>query len=335
MEPRIGHAITEGFRTASRSWAGIGFFVAGWGLLLLLVGAGLAMTNPPAELLLGPTAMSRGPAGNVLPAEPTVPASTAPAGDLFKQMNTTAPMTPIPAKPATAASSSEEATQRAERAIGEWFARAWPMVLVLAFLFIAGSTWLNGGQIGYLAKRVSAGHAALAEFWTVASRAFGALLGGSLLGLAGVAALAVAWFSLVVGLIGSGRTPLVVLGLLLAAAIVAAVVWIGVRLSFWFIAIVSDRRGPLAALKASFQATRGRWWRVLWLGCLAALIGYGAVLPFALLAFLGRLAGGPLETALAIIGNVAGAIASLFVGFAILASYIRFYEDTKSSRSAS
>ncbi|MDP3767625.1 MAG: hypothetical protein Q8S13_06390, partial [Dehalococcoidia bacterium] len=267
MEPRIGHAIKEGFRTASRSWAGIGLFVAGWGLLLLLVGAGLAVTKPPAELLLGPTMNA------------TAPAPAAPA-------------TPTPAEPTPAASSSEEATQRAERAIGEWFARAWPMVLVLAFLFLAGSTWLNGGQIGYLAKRVSAGHAALAEFWTVASRAFGALLGGSLLGLAGVAALAVAWFSLVVGLIGSERTPLVVLGILLAAAIVAAVVWLGVRLSFWFIAIVSDRRGPLAALKASFQATRGRWWRVLWLGCLAALMGYGAVLPFALLEFLGRLAGG-------------------------------------------
>ena len=66
MEPRIGHVIKEGFRTASRSWAGIGLFVAGWGLLLLLVGVGLAVTHPPAELLQGPAATSREPAVDVL-----------------------------------------------------------------------------------------------------------------------------------------------------------------------------------------------------------------------------------------------------------------------------
>ena len=304
MEPRIGHVLKEGFRTASRSWPGIGFFVAGWGLLLVLVGMGLAMTNPPPELLQRP-AVSEAPA--------TAPAVAAPA-----------------AAPAATAAPTESATQRAERVIGEWFGRAWPMVLLLAFLFIAGSTWLNGGQIGYLAKCISAGRAALSEFWTTGSRAFAALLGSSLLGLVAVAGLAAVWFALVVGLISSDQTALVVLGALLAAALIAAVVWIGVRLSFWFIAIVLNHQGPLAALKASFQATRGRWWRVLWLGCLAGLIGYGAVLPFALLGFLGRLAGGAAATALTIIGNLAGALASLFVGFAILAAFIRFYEDTKS-----
>ena len=309
MEPRIGQVIKDGFRTASRSWPGIGLFIAGWGALIVLVGAGLAMTHPPVELLQGPETG----AGTALtaPAEtPAVPTSTTPVA------------TPLPV---------EDATQRAERVVGAWFGRAWPMVLALGLLFIAGSTWLNGGQIGYLAARITAGSAALAEFWTAGSRAFGPLLAGSMIGLAAVAVLAAVWFALVVGLIGSESTVLVVLGVLLAALIVAAVVWLGVRLSFWFIAIVQDRRGPLAALKASFQATRGRWWRVLWLGCLAGLIGYGAVLPFALLGFLGRLAGGALEAVLTLIGNLAGAIASLFVGFAMLSSYIRFYQETKSS----
>ena len=306
MEPRIGHAIKEGFRTASRSWPGIGLFVAGWGLLLLLVGVGFALTNPPAELLQAPM-VSEAPAS-------TAAVDAAPA--------------------ATPAAPAEPAAQRTERIVGEWFGRAWPMVLLLALLFIAGSTWLNGGQIGYLAKRITEGRAALMEFWTGASRAFVALLGGSFIGLAAVAGLALVWFALIAGLIASKHTALVVLGVLLAAAMIAAVVWLGVRVSFWFIAIVSGRLGPLVGLRASFQATRGRWWRVLWLGCLAGLIGYAAVLPFALLAFLGRLAGGTLETALGIIGNVAGAIASLFVGFAILAAFIRFYEDVKSSHPA-
>ena len=306
MEPRIGHVLKEGFRTASRSWPGIGLFVAGWALLLVLVGVGLAMTNPPPELLQGP-AVGEAPA--------IVPAVAAPAA---------------PVQPAATTAPTESAMQRAERVIGEWFGRAWPMVLLLAFLFIAGSTWLNGGQIGYLAKCISAGRAALSEFWTTGSRAFAALLGSSLLGLVAVAGLAAVWFALVVGLIASEQTALVVLGMLLAAAVIAAVVWIGVRLSFWFIAVVLNHQGPLAALKASFQATRGRWWRVLWLGCLAGLIGYGAVLPFALLGFLGRLAGGAAATALTIIGNLAGALASLFVGFAILAAFIRFYEGTRS-----
>jgi len=67
------------------------------------------------------------------------------------------------------------------------------------------------------------------------------------------------------------------------------------------------------------------------LGLLMALISYVAWLPFALVEWLGARLDGGAAMALGLIGNIGGIIVSLYVGFAALAAYLRFYVDTKAT----
>ncbi len=315
MGPRIGRAIGQGFLVANRSWAGIGFVAGCWLVVFLLVIAGLALTNPPRELV-------QVPAGIQGIATPEPGAGTAP------------PTTPAAApqdQTAQAQTNREEAATR-ERLVGEWIARAWPILLVCFLLFLAASLWITGGQIAYLARRVTTQHASLAEFWTAGTQAFGALLGSTLLSLlAGAVLLLIGvllrWlFSTLSG------TPAWLRGGFgwgLGLGGLAALIWLGVRLAFWFIAIVVERIGPIAGLKASFRSTRGRWWRAGGLVAGLSLIFYAVALAFGLVEALGNAAGGAAAVVIGILSNILGTVANLYVGFAMLAAYLRFYEDTK------
>jgi hypothetical protein len=107
-------------------------------------------------------------------------------------------------------------------------------------------------------------------------------------------------------------------------------VWLGVRLAFWPLAVVIDRRGPIAGLSATFRATRGRWMSLFGLMALFGLMGFGLWLVGVLLEVAGRAVGGPVEGGIAIVSSVAILAANLFLGFTSLAALIRFYEDAKS-----
>ena len=355
MGPRIKRSIVEGFRAANRSWLGIGFFAAG--LLAITVAAiGLVMvTNPPPELFEErPGIGARLEETLAFAQEGETPEAAAPAADtatdteaeeptLFDQLETPEAAEPAPAstgegaadlldelEEAVAPAAAPDGEARA-RVIGQWFGRAWPALLIALLLAFAGNAWLNGGQIGYLAKQVTAQHAAVSEFWVAGSRAFLPLIGAwalSLLGMAGAIA--------VLALVGTGLAALpeaarAVLGALIGFGFLAGFIWLIVRLAFWFIAIVVERIGPIAALKASFRVSRGRWWRLVGLGLLMALVSYAAWVPFGLLEWVGTLIGGGAAVALSLVGNVGGIVASLYVGFVALAAYLRFYEDAKSA----
>ena len=215
------------------------------------------------------------------------------------------------------------------RVIGQWFGRAWPLLLIALLLAAAGNVWLSGGQISYLAKQVSAQRAPVSEFWVAGSRAFLPLIGAWALSLA-VAAAVVGVLALVAALLAIlPEAARAVLGTLVAVGLLIGFVWLVVRLSFWFIAIVVEGVGPIAGLKASFRASRGRWWRLTGLGLLMVLLSYVASLPFALLGWLGSRIGGGAGVALGLAGNVGGILMSLYVGFVMLAAYLRFYADTK------
>lgn len=322
----IGRSIKEGFRAANKSWAGMGFFAGVWIVLILIGVAGVVVTNPPEALFRReePAATSPTPAPAATQAAPTAPATEAATA----------------AVPGGADAESARKREEENRAVGVWFGRAWPVVLFCAVLFLAVGTWLSGGQIGYLAKRLLTGQAGLSEFWIVGARAFWPLLGATILGfliIGGIALgviLIVAWL----GSVLSTTLPvwlLRVLGLLTGAAALIGLIWLVVRLSCWPIAIVQDRVGPIAGLKASARATRGHMWFVIGLGLLLWLISVGVWLPFGVVEFLGGSLGGAAAAAMSLIGRLLGGVANLYAGFVSLAAFIRFYEDAKAPAAAS
>ncbi|MBI3321099.1 MAG: hypothetical protein HYZ91_02390 [Candidatus Omnitrophica bacterium] len=338
MEPRIGRSIGQGFRAANKSWVGIALFIGCWIAILAIVGLGIALTRPPVELF-----QERLPSVGVPPA----PGATAPTppgsqpADLFNQMeagkeaaSSPAPATAAPATPSPQATDARRAVDERSRRIMKWFGQAWPMLGVCFLLLMATNLLLNGGQIGYLHKRVMGQPVSISEFWRAGSRAFVGLLGALLLVVLaiGIAGLTLMLLAGLFSLLGKGLPGVVVsvLSVLIGAAAVVGIVWLAVKVSFWFIAIVVDRVGPLAGFAASVRATRGRWWRTLGLGLLIVLISYAVWIPFALLEWVGNRIGGPLAPAVGVISNLLGGVASIVVGFAILAAYIQFYEDAKS-----
>lgn len=353
MEPSIGRSIGEGFRTANKSWPGIGLVAGSWVVVGLFVILAVMLTRVPDELFRQPPAASTPEEAAIT--EPTPPAAPPAAettatppmedatatdqpADLFQQMAKTEEIDvsePATAA-ATAADTASQAAQREERAqyeraMDDWFKRAWPMLLFCVLVVIAANIWINGGEIGYLAQRIKTQQARLSDFWKAGAHSFIALIGASLLGL-----LVIGAGALVVGLLvmaggafpDAARGILVVLGVLF---MLVAFVWIAVRLSFWFVAIVADGVGPIAGLTASLRASRGRWWRLAGLGILMALISYGIWLPFGLIEWAGNFIGGAAALVLGIFSNICAVLASLYMGFVTLAAYIRFYEDAKSA----
>ena len=345
MEPRIGSALSAGFRAANRSWAGIGFF-GGTMLLVTVVSLfAIAATNPPALRPAGeePAALPAPavPAPAAPAVEPSVsPAAPAPAPDsappaaasdvnLFNQLETASQPPAIPAD--TAPPPADEH----DRAVRAWLGRVWPLALFIVLVMLAVNVWLSGGQIGYLAARINGQPAPLALFWQEGARAFGRLLGAwALMMGSGIAVL------LVLALASALLAPLPegvrrVLGWLVLLALGAAGAWLLVRLSFWFIAVVVDRVGPVAGLKTSWRATKGRWLKTAGLGLLIGLISVGVSLAFGLVEGLGNLIGGAAAVVLGVGANLTGLVASLYIGFAALAAYIRFYQDVKGQGAAS
>ncbi|MBI4598244.1 MAG: hypothetical protein HY737_07605 [Candidatus Omnitrophica bacterium] len=300
MAARIGTSVVTGFRSANRSWLGIGLYAAGWLVIGVISLASLLVTSPPQAL--------------------------------FEDADT-----PAPAVTAQADAQMVEArnTER-ERIINAWFFRAWPVLLGLAIVYVLATTWLTGGQLGYAAQLVRTPHAHLRDFRAAGSRHFGPLLGALGLGLAVSVIAFAAVIALVMVSAAAGRGVLVALSV--AALLVASValVWLGVRLVFWWIAIVGDGLGPIAALKASFRATRKRWWRTMGLVALLGVINAGASIVCRAIVIFGGVLGGVGGVLLILAGVLPLIIWSLYFTFVFTAASIRFYDDaTKSAPSAS
>ena len=347
MEPAVTRSIGQGFAAANRSWAGIACYAGGWLVVAAFAVLGVMMTNPPSEVFEEPQTAEVAPAKTpaaVLPAA-AGPQAAGPV-TVFDQMETVpqppaeAPATPeaAPTETPTAAEATAAAPAQDEQrkvVIGQWFGHAWPLLAFSLLLFIAGSSLLNAGQIGYAAKRIVAKQATIKDFWAEGSRAFLPLLSGSLLALLGLGGFLLAFMLLAALLSRLPKAAGAVLGVVAIAAMMIVLVWLVVRLSFWFVAIVVERLGPLAALKASFRVTKGRWWKLAGLGCLMALISYGVTLGFAVVQWVGDLIGGPAAAVLGAFGQLAAAVVGVYVSFAALSAYIRFYTDAKSGTAGS
>ncbi len=334
MAPTIGRSIREGMLAANRSWAVMAAMTGCWVLIFVVVGGLAVTTHIPPELLReeGQDTGTSASAPVTSPRQPPPPATAPTASPASASATTDA------AAPSGTRSGTERERERV-RIVLEWIGRAWPVLgLCMLILLIAG-VWIQGAQLGYLAKQVTGAHPAISEFMRAGTRAFRPLLGATLLSLAatvGVMLLLVldgALLTLLSRAVPHGAIVLLVA--LEAVAVVTGLVWVGVRVSFWFIIVVASALGPIQALNASFRATRGRWWAVCGFTMALAAIALGVQIAGSLFAALlngiGGAIGGPLIVVLSLIGNGVGIVANLFVSFAILAAYIRYYTDLAGS----
>jgi hypothetical protein len=268
----------------------------------------MSLTNVPEELLRPPQPQALAPPATTPTEQAQTPATDAPPAATAEDPQ---------------ARAEREAAERWMRTATEWLGRAWPVVLFAVVLFLAANTWLAGGQIGYLAKVVQDGVARLADFWQAGTRAFPALLGAWLLTVgAGLAAmLLIVLLSLIANAVPAALGA--VLGALIALGVAAALVWLAVRLVFWYPAIVIAGIGPVAGLKASFTASRGRWWKLCGLIALLGLIFVGISLLLGIVEGLAAAAGDGVGVTVRLVG----AVVNFYLGFVSMAAVLRFYAD--------
>ena len=355
MAASIGRALQDGFRAANRSWPGIGFFAGSWIIVALIGAVTVLATQPPPAVFEGqqgePAEAPSAPSAPPVPVGPTVPATTPPDAsaqdaNVFNQLESAEPptataessATPPAVADADRAAETERAAERS-RVIESWFRRAWPLLLIALLLFIAANVWLTAGQIAYLVKGVITGTARIGEFWTAGRDAFGSLLGAWCLAIFGVGGLALclALLGFVMSLI-SGAVPRwlsAIIGALLGVTLFAGMIWLAVRLLFWFIAVVMDRLGPVAGLKASWRATQGRWWRAAGLGLAVMALSFLVSAAFGLIEWVGGRLGAGLGPMLVLLSNVAGIIANLYLGFWVTGAFVRYYADLKADLQSS
>lgn len=337
MEPGIGRSIVEGFRAANRSWAAIGFFASVLGAITLFLIVGIALSLPSD--LLDEAGRERGaiPLATVNSAER---ASEDKPSTLFQELEVAKEPQLSLEPPASAGASAEDDRQAQRRMIEErrqhlraWLLKTWPLLSVCALLFLAANVWLVGGQISYVALHVMGGMPSLSDFLQGGLRAFGSLCGA--MGL--VLLLIGATVGVIMAVVIEGPRLLQtvpaearrLLAVLIIGTCAAGLFWYAIRLSFWGIAIVRDHLGPIAGLKASFAATRGRWWATLGLGLLAGCIFYGVRLPFGVIKVFGTLIGGVAALAIWALCTLLSFVVNLYVSFAVTGAYVRFSEDTK------
>ena len=338
MQPNVMEAIRDGFKAANKSWAGIGVYAGMWAALIAVTAGCLLLTNPPPELF---EAQGQAEQMNLPAVEETASAESelaaAPAEDVtapedetsvFDRLDT-ADALPADAPDAFAATSDDE--ESAQVAL-DWLARAWPAALFCALLLLAGSAWAQAGQLGYVAKALS-GQVRVADFWQTGAKAFRSVLAAMALMLAADAlgrllnAVLDAFFLVLSGALP--RALMAVLALLVVVATLVPLIWIAMRLSFWFPAIVVSGLGPIAALRDSFRVTRSRWWRVTALRGAMLGIALGAVLIYTALVALGSLLGQMIGTVVLLIGTL-GLLAGLLYGsFAFAGADVRFYQQAR------
>lgn len=319
----MGRSLREGFRASNSGWAGMACYAGAWIPVMIFLVIGLMMTNPPQELF----EEAQQPAPALNQPQPSQPPAEQPSAAQ------PVPAAPVPAD-ASAARADAEKTQQRNRVIEQWFSRAWFVLFLLVIFAVCANTWIAAGQIGFLHKQVSAGPANASDFWRTATAAFGPLLAASavafLIGLGGLLAygLAALVFSGLANALPAGL--LVFAGLILVLASVVVLLWLGVRLALWFIAIVVDRLGPVAGLKASFNATRSRWWPLFALLLVFGAINFGAWLSFWVLMVVLAALGSMLTAVFSILVVIAYVfLTQVYIAFAFTAAAIRFYLDAR------
>jgi hypothetical protein len=183
--------------------------------------------------------------------------------------------------------SGQQGTQQFDNLVGSSLAVALPAVaaiLVLALVVDAALTGLLSSVIGrgLLGRKIG-----LPEAWRTGRP--GVVLGATvlllLLGIAFVLPVAVLVFVLAVLHLGPAAVAIGVLGSIGLFVIEALLV---IRLSLTLPAVVLEQKSPVAAIRRSWQLTRGSFWRLFGIlsltGIVVGVASYVLTIPFALIA---------------------------------------------------
>jgi hypothetical protein len=159
---------------------------------------------------------------------------------------------------------------------------------------IAGgiATWLasillNGMLTVVIGRAVFGAKITIGEAWQRLRPRLWALIGFTLIEILGAVAL-IAVVALIVAGVGvaAGAVPAFVVGVPLALALIAALIYLATSLAFTPSLIVLERLPIIAAMKRSFKLVRNDFWRVLgiWLlgGIVAAVVSGAVSVPFSL-----------------------------------------------------
>lgn len=195
------------------------------------------------------------------------------------------------------------------------------LLVGLVSLFIA--MVMQGAMVVPVARSILNRRTGFRQMWLLARGRAWALVRLAGLGVAAVL-LAVAFIALVTaGLAGSMGTGTLVIVLPLFAALVAALIWVSVKLTVAPAVIVVEDVGALDGIRRSWDITRGSWWRifgiVLVVSLLVGIIGQIVLIPVSLLAALLTTVAGPQDptsqaAALQATVGVATAVVSAAVG---------------------
>lgn len=308
MNPSISKALKDGFSAANKGWLGILFYAGCW-IVAALIGLGiLLLSAPPVKTLVDEAAKMRQEA-------------------------------PVPAEKETAAPAekSEEAalpdlSPEAEEKIGKWLQKGWPFLVLAVLFLLAAGLWLYAGQIGYLAKLVRGEPASFLDILASGLQTFLPALGAALLSLLifGLPLLLAAGLGIPLAPLLPRWLTVAVLTLF-TLLFAAASVWLGVRLFFWFTAVLADRLGPVEAFKASLGLTQGRWGWTFLFALILTLIPVGVDMIFRLLQWLGSLAGGVVGGIFTVVFTLASLAVGIWLPFFSAASTVQFYDEAKRS----
>ena len=337
MEPRIRRSMTQGFRTAARGWMGIVVVFFSWIIVMFIVTGLIALTHPPERALQrSRTETQPPPPATTTPGQSASESSSPPTNvDLFGQMTTEQTSARTKTAPNVQMQSAGPSRAERQRMMNQWIRKAWPVILICVVSLSIFSLWMTGGQIGYLGQGIKTGRLSLLELWTYGIRSLGRLFIVSAISLGAMLVLLligslVSWlFSRVAGALPSWLSG--VLGLLVLCVVLAALVWLAIRLAFWFIAVVLDGAGPIDGVTVSFRISRGFWWRICGLLLVLMAISFGVLLIVRLFEMLAQTIGGVGGMVLGFLAGLLNSAVNLYLTFAMTAALIQFYVDAQSS----
>lgn len=249
MTVNLSRAIAMGFATAKQSVQSMAIFMIGSLIAVLLVGGLFALTFPPIQEIKkaydeqqrqqqqAMTQARRNPgAVNSQVAAPDASGQTSQASAPSKKPD------PFVHNPV----------------VRSWFFRSWPILALMLLSSIILFGYLFSWQMNYLAHKSSGREFVLHDSCKEAAVLLWEYCKASLVGFGFICA---AFMIGGLSFLFLGLLPKVLAGLLAFLLVMAGIIfmiWISVRLSFWYSALACDKEGVMAGLKSSFYATKGK-----------------------------------------------------------------------------
>lgn len=309
-------AIRMGFNSTLKSTQGMLIYLLGAVLGISLVGGLFLMTAPPindfrqafAEIQKNNQSKPTGAVG-----ENTDNAMNA-------QSQSSAPLSPDAKKADPFAN---------HPTIQKWFAKSWPLVIILGLFSMLFGSYLYSWKMNYLVQRASGQDFVLRDsfrdalsLWVEYFKAFLIGLGFFLVAFAVSGGLCVLCF---------GVMPKVLAGLLTFLIVIVSsilLIWVGILLAFWYPAIAYEKKGALAGLRSSFHATKSRVFPLIGFYLVLGFISICSNIATRIVGFVIGVAGGIFHLPLflpVILASVIGFLVGIFIDFLRNSSDIHYY----------